>query len=177
MAIYLSFNLCLYRLITQQESQHIEDETGNRFINECEARHKQLSDAITNCTTEESALNQARIELNKILASTDNEINKNKHEFETIQERLREVGDERRRGKQESRVTEAIASMQRIFKGVHGKLIDLCHPIQKKYSLAVTVAAGKHMDAIVVDSKQVYICKYIYSYIYIYNYIYIHKVI
>ena len=49
--------------------------------------------------------------------------------------------------------------MQRIFKGVHGKLIDLCHPIQKKYSLAVTVAAGKHMDAIVVDSKQVYICK------------------
>jgi len=63
--------------------------------------------------------------------------------------------------------------MQRIFKGVHGKLIDLCHPIQKKYSLAVTVAAGKHMDAIVVDSKQVYIFKYIYIYITIY----IHKVI
>ena len=45
--------------------------------------------------------------------------------------------------------------MQRIFKGVHGKLADLCRPIQKKYSHAVTVSAGKHMDAIVVDTKNI----------------------
>eukprot|EP01035_Chromulina_nebulosa_P024273 gene24273-31554_t len=49
---------------------------------------------------------------------------------------------------------EAIETMQRIYKGVYGKLADLCRPIQKKYALAVTVAAGKHMDAIVVESKQ-----------------------
>ena len=59
------------------------------------------------------------------------------------------------RGKQEERMGEAIETMQRIYKGVYGKLADLCRPIQKKYALAVTVAAGKHMDAIVVESKQV----------------------
>jgi hypothetical protein len=30
----------------------------------------------------------------------------------------------------------------------------MLRPIQKKYSLAVAVAAGKAMDAVVVDSKQ-----------------------
>jgi structural maintenance of chromosome 1 len=38
---------------------------------------------------------------------------------------------------------------------VHGKLVDLCKPIQKKYSQAISTAAGKQMDAIVVDTKQV----------------------
>jgi structural maintenance of chromosome 1 len=39
-------------------------------------------------------------------------------------------------------MSEAIETMQRIYKGVYGKLADLCRPIQKKYALAVTVAAG-----------------------------------
>jgi structural maintenance of chromosome 1 len=38
---------------------------------------------------------------------------------------------------------------------VHGKLADLCRPIQRKYAVAVSTAGGKHMDAIVVDTKQV----------------------
>jgi phage-related holin len=38
---------------------------------------------------------------------------------------------------------------------VHGKLADLCRPIQKKYAQAVAVTAGKQMDAIVVDTKHV----------------------
>lgn len=76
-------------------------------------------------------------------------------ELDGVEQKLRDAGDDRRRGKQEERMNEAIDTMQRIYKGVHGKLIDLCRPIQKKYSQAITVAAGKHMDAIVVDTKQV----------------------
>jgi chromosome segregation ATPase len=37
---------------------------------------------------------------------------------------------------------------------VHGRLADLCRPTQRKYGLAVTVAGGKLMDAIVVDTQQ-----------------------
>ena len=77
---------------------------------------------------------------------------------------LRDVGDDRRRSKQviqainlfslvscitlwshlidanmqEERVFEAIQNMQRIFTGVHGKLGDLCKPIQKRYAQAST---------------------------------------
>lgn len=37
---------------------------------------------------------------------------------------------------------------------MHGKLADLCRPVQKKYSQAISVAGGKNMDAVVVDTKQ-----------------------
>lgn len=49
---------------------------------------------------------------------------------------------------------QGIASLKRNFPGVQGRLVDLCRPTQRKYNLAVTVAAGKDMDAIVVDTKQ-----------------------
>lgn len=39
-------------------------------------------------------------------------------ELEGLAEKLRDVGDDRRRGKQEERMNEAISTMQRIFKGM-----------------------------------------------------------
>lgn len=36
-----------------------------------------------------------------------------------------------------------------------GRLLDLCHPIHKKYQLAVTKIFGRYMVAIVVASEKV----------------------
>lgn len=49
----------------------------------------------------------------------------------------------------------AISVLKTNFTGVHGRLVDLCRPTQRKFARAVTVAAGKEMDAIVVDSRAV----------------------
>lgn len=35
-----------------------------------------------------------------------------------------------------------------------GRLSDLCHPIHKKYQLAVTKVFGRYMNAIVVASEK-----------------------
>lgn len=35
-----------------------------------------------------------------------------------------------------------------------GRLLDLCHPSQRKWALAISVAGGRLMDAIVTDTKQ-----------------------
>jgi structural maintenance of chromosome 1 len=75
-------------------------------------------------------------------------------EIEKINTTLREAKDDRRKNKDEERLLQAIASLKRHFPGVHGRLVDLCRPTQRKFNLAVTVAAGKDMDAIVVDTKQ-----------------------
>lgn len=74
--------------------------------------------------------------------------------IESLSERLKEAGEDRVRGKREQTMTDAVESMMRIFTGVHGRLVDLCKPIQKKYSTAIATASGKHMEAIVVDTKQ-----------------------
>lgn len=36
-----------------------------------------------------------------------------------------------------------------------GRLLDLCHPIHKKYQLAVTKVFSKYMTAIVVASEKI----------------------
>ena len=48
----------------------------------------------------------------------------------------------------------AISALKRHFPGVKGRLVDLCRPSQNRYNLAVTVAGGKDMDSIVVDTKK-----------------------
>ena len=75
-------------------------------------------------------------------------------EIEKIDATLRDAKSDRHRNKDEERFLQAIQSLKRHFPGVHGRLVDLCRPNQRKYNLAVTVAAGKDMDAIVVDTKQ-----------------------
>ncbi|KAL7551006.1 hypothetical protein ACHAWF_014212 [Thalassiosira exigua] len=67
---------------------------------------------------------------------------------------LRQAKDDRRKDKEEERILNAIAALKRHFPGVRGRLADLCRPSQARYNLAVTVAGGKDMDAIVVDTKR-----------------------
>jgi hypothetical protein len=47
-----------------------------------------------------------------------------------------------------------VTSQQRVASGtpdtgVHGRLADLCKPINRKYSQAISVAAGSRMDHVV----------------------------
>lgn len=60
----------------------------------------------------------------------------------------------KRKNDTEARLEDAIASLKRYFPGVKGRLAKLCQPTMKRYDLAVTVAGGKDMDAIVVDTKK-----------------------
>ena len=75
-------------------------------------------------------------------------------QLDKINNTLRQAKDDRRQGKEEERITNAIAALKRHFPGVKGRLVDLCRPSQNRYNLAVTVAAGKDMDAVVCDTKQ-----------------------
>ncbi|XP_018428105.1 PREDICTED: structural maintenance of chromosomes protein 1B [Nanorana parkeri] len=56
----------------------------------------------------------------------------------------------------QKRRAEILESMKRMYPdAVFGRLFELCHPIHKKYQLAVTKVFGKYMNAIVVTSERV----------------------
>eukprot|EP00934_Nitzschia_sp_Nitz4_P000499 Nitzschia sp. Nitz4//scaffold170_size48074//10924//15000//NITZ4_007103-RA/size48074-augustus-gene-0.32-mRNA-1//-1//CDS//3329538634//499//frame0 len=74
-------------------------------------------------------------------------------QIEELNSKLRDARDDHRKNRDEERLLQAIANLKRHFPGVLGRLVDLCRPTQRRYNLAVTVAAGKDMDAIVVDTK------------------------
>lgn len=70
-----------------------------------------------------------------------------------IENQLRELRADRYENERDAKLSQAVESLKRLFQGVHGRMTDLCRPTQKKYNLAVTVAMGRFMDAVVEDEK------------------------
>ncbi|XP_042517356.1 structural maintenance of chromosomes protein 1 isoform X2 [Macadamia integrifolia] len=70
-----------------------------------------------------------------------------------IDDQLRELKADRHENERDARFSQAVVTLKRLFPGVHGRMTDLCRPTQKKYNLAVTVAMGKFMDAVVVEDE------------------------
>eukprot|EP00262_Sarcandra_glabra_P007411 TRINITY_DN20200_c0_g1_i1.p1 TRINITY_DN20200_c0_g1~~TRINITY_DN20200_c0_g1_i1.p1 ORF type:complete len:1219 (-),score=304.96 TRINITY_DN20200_c0_g1_i1:265-3921(-) len=70
-----------------------------------------------------------------------------------IDSQLRELKADKHESERDARLSEAVESLKRLFPGVHGRMTDLCRPTQKKFNLAVTVAMGRFMDAVVVEDE------------------------
>lgn len=70
-----------------------------------------------------------------------------------VEIQLREVKADRYENERDARLSQAVETLKRLFPGVHGRMTDLCRPTQKKYNLAVTVAMGRFMDAVVVEDE------------------------
>ncbi|ORY02505.1 cohesin complex subunit psm1 [Basidiobolus meristosporus CBS 931.73] len=95
---------------------------------------------LANAVVERERIIQTELELNEKLSSTLN--------------KLMEAKVDRRETEREQRMKECLETMKRIFPGVHGRLVDLCKPSQRKYDVAVSIVLGRNMDAIVVDQEK-----------------------
>jgi structural maintenance of chromosome 1 len=140
-------------LQSQREVALKEVAESDKFIKDYGERERTLKQQLANDQRSLDGLMGQRNAAVEEFKSLNNTVNTHKEELDNIAEKLRAAGEEKRRGKQEQKMVDAITTMQQIMKGVHGRLIDLCRPIQKKYSQAVTVAAGRLIDAVVVDTK------------------------
>ncbi|XP_057449272.1 structural maintenance of chromosomes protein 1-like [Lotus japonicus] len=71
-----------------------------------------------------------------------------------LENQLRELKADRNENERSAKLSQAVETLKRLFQGVHGRMTELCRPTQKKYNLAVTVAMGKFMDAVVVEDEK-----------------------
>lgn len=76
-----------------------------------------------------------------------------KQKLDEVDLQLRELKADKHESERDARLSETVQSLKRLFSGVHGRMTELCRPSQKKYNLAVTVAMGKFMDAVVVEDE------------------------
>ncbi|XP_010632638.1 structural maintenance of chromosomes protein 1B [Fukomys damarensis] len=77
-------------------------------------------------------------------------------ELNRITSDLQNAGIDNHEGKREQKRAEVLEHLKRLYPdSVFGRLLDLCHPIHKKYQLAVTKLFGRYMVAIVVSSEKV----------------------
>ncbi|KAM4883294.1 structural maintenance of chromosomes protein 1B isoform 2-T2 [Thomomys bottae] len=77
-------------------------------------------------------------------------------ELNHIRNDLENAGIDNHEGRRQQKRAEILDHLKRLYPdSVFGRLLDLCHPIHKKYQLAVTKLFGRYMVAIVVTSEKV----------------------
>ncbi|GMY06271.1 structural maintenance of chromosomes protein 1, partial [Fagus crenata] len=125
------------------DSQHEQMRTRLKRISDASAKHK---------ADLEDLKNQLRAMQEKHRNDRSKYENLRKRLNET-EDQLRELKADRYENERDARLSQAVETLKRLFQGVHGRMTDLCRPTQKKYNLAVTVAMGKFMDAVVVEDE------------------------
>ncbi|KLT43612.1 RecF/RecN/SMC protein [Cutaneotrichosporon oleaginosum] len=129
------------RLTTDVEALAEREETMAEKVAEMEGEAKRIK----------SQLDQAQAERNSI-SMRETELN------DRLQETLRklvEAGADKRESERETRTKENIATLRRLFPGIHGRVIELCKPTANKYETAVRTVLGRSLDQVVVETERV----------------------
>lgn len=129
--------------------------------NELDSQEEQMRSRLKRIMDSSARHKDDLAELNKELRALQDKSRKSRSKYENLKSRLSEVEDklsesraDRHENERDTRLSQAVDVLRRLFPGVHGRVTDLCKPTQKKYNLAVTVAMGKFMDAVVVEDEQ-----------------------
>ncbi|KAL0561481.1 hypothetical protein IC582_001909 [Cucumis melo] len=133
----------LHNRENELESQEEQMRTRLRKILDSSARHKDdLADLKKDLHTMKDKHRDVRSKYENL-----------KSRIGEIENQLRELKADRYENERDAKLSQAVETLKRLFQGVHGRMTDLCRPLQKKYNLAVTVAMGKFMDAVVVQDE------------------------
>lgn len=68
--------------------------------------------------------------------------------------KLQQAGADREDSRREAKARELLDSLKRTFPGVHGRVVNICRPAQRKYDAAIQTVLGRNLDSIVVDNEQ-----------------------
>ncbi|NXM75456.1 SMC1B protein, partial [Serilophus lunatus] len=126
----------------KQTVEQIEEH--NKRIEKLEDYIKISTDSLAEKKQQEEVL-AAEIETSTVRMAAVNE------ELNIIVEELQNAKIDHHEGRREQMRAEILESLKRLYSdSVFGRLFDLCHPIHKKYQLAVTKVFSGYMTAIVV---------------------------
>uniref|UniRef100_A0A5B7C5C0 Structural maintenance of chromosomes protein n=1 Tax=Davidia involucrata TaxID=16924 RepID=A0A5B7C5C0_DAVIN len=118
-----------------------------------QTRQKKILDAVGKHKEELTRVRKEQREMKDKLGNSRRKYEMLKAKISETENQLRELKADRHENERDARLSQAVDTLKRLFPGVHGRMTDLCRPTQKKYNLAVTVAMGKFMDAVVVEDE------------------------
>ncbi|KAI3741954.1 hypothetical protein L1987_59633 [Smallanthus sonchifolius] len=119
-----------------------------------QSRHKKIVEAVGKHNEELKRLRKEQNDTRKKLGDSKEKYEMLRTKISELENQLRELKADKHENDRDAKLSQAVEALRRLFPGVHGRMTELCRPTQKKYNLAVTVAMGRFMDAIVVDTEQ-----------------------
>lgn len=152
-----------------------DEKTASRTLTQVRAKDEELQRNQERLRADEQTQKASKSELEEKLATLQGDHARSKQEYDNQQsertrisrletetnekladvyQRLLQAGVDRNESEREARLKETLASLQRIFPGVRGRVVDLCKPTQRKYETAVSVILGRNIDAVVVDEEK-----------------------
>ncbi|KFV97345.1 Structural maintenance of chromosomes protein 1B, partial [Eurypyga helias] len=130
----------------KQTVEQIEEH--KKRIEKLEEYAKICTESLAQKKQQEEALTEEMENSTMRMAEVNEELNKVVGELQNARIDYHE-------GRRQQMRAEILESLKRLYPGsVFGRLLDLCHPIHKKYQLAVTKVFSKYMTAIVVASEK-----------------------
>ncbi|KAL4571973.1 hypothetical protein LXL04_018741 [Taraxacum kok-saghyz] len=136
--------------LQQLESRKQELESQQTQL---QTRHKKILEAIDKHNEELKRLRKEQTDTSKKLGDSKKKYENLRAKITELENQLRELKADKHENDRDTKVSQAVEALRRLFPGVHGRMTELCRPTQKKYNLAVTVAMGRFMDAVVVDNE------------------------
>ncbi|KAL8513780.1 hypothetical protein ACS0TY_013045 [Phlomoides rotata] len=118
-----------------------------------ETKLKKMLDAVGKHKEDLNRVRKEQRDMKDKLLDSRNKHDMLKRKISDLDDQLRELKADRYENERDARLSEAVKTLKRLFPGVHGRMTELYRPTQKKYTLAVTVAMGRFMDAVVVDDE------------------------
>jgi structural maintenance of chromosome 1 len=118
----------------------------SRRISALETMHGELQAEKKKYESERMEIEQANASIIAEKATLDEELAEIQEELKTARVAVSET-------ERQTKMSECLQTMKRLFPGVHGRIIDLVQAAQDRYRLALTVALGANMDAIVVADQ------------------------
>ncbi|ORX45611.1 hypothetical protein BCR36DRAFT_585625 [Piromyces finnis] len=161
----------LQEIETIQRKKRVDKESQQRLdgkIKEFRIRQNELNDELRNLTSQKNnstdeletftrKLNENKKELDDVItqqqktALMEKELN---DKLNDIHERLMQAKADKLETHRDYVIKETIKRLKKIYPGVHGRVLDLCKPIQRKYDIAVSIILGRNLDAIIVDDQK-----------------------
>ncbi|GFP85426.1 structural maintenance of chromosomes protein 1 [Phtheirospermum japonicum] len=118
-----------------------------------QTRLKKILDAVGKHKEDLTRVRKEQREMKDKLVESRQKYDMLKSKISDVDDQLRELKADRHENERDARLSQAVETLKRLFPGVHGRMTELCRPTQKKYNLAVTVAMGRFMDAVVVEDE------------------------
>ncbi|KAK2515113.1 Smc1b [Columba livia] len=143
--------------LNQRKKQEVQEnikrtveqiEEHKKRIEKLEEYAKMCTESLAEKKQQEEVLTKEVENATKRMAEVNEELNK-------IVGELQNAKIDYHEGRRQQMKAEILESLKRLYPdSVFGRLLDLCHPIHKKYQLAVTKVFSKYMTAIVVATEK-----------------------